>query len=455
MCKEYENQLKEALNELSSIQMVNKLLQKELLLLTTPEINLDCNANNGIPNANANSKWSLVTAKTRKGKLKKHGVGETVKTGHFLDTSNRYTPLTKEPTDREDTIPVIVNGVYLTKGGSKARQHTSGTIHTNKVKGSVPSKCSRRKKKILILGDSHTRGLAEEVQLHIGKDFAVQALVKPGANIEAILHSTNSEVNNLTKHDVCIIWGGIRDVAKNETNWGLRQLMNFTGGHRHTSFMLMEVPHQYDLEMKSCVNKEITVFNSKLKHLNERISNLRVIDVTTDREMFTRHGFHMNQMGKEQTAVKIATEVSVLSQGNKSDPIVLQWKEEEAKKRSTVDVVEGINASDTEDDKLEPPGNSNSNSTSSDLGMLCSPGKSDETLNLKGSKFKLGTKDIEEPTTSYVRTTVRQKQLPTMDYSEAQEDAQTAPRTSYRLKKTPVTMNEDFLWTTGFRNREH
>jgi hypothetical protein len=48
--------------------MVNKLLKKELLsLMTTPEINLDSNANKGIPYANANSKWSLVTAKTRKG----------------------------------------------------------------------------------------------------------------------------------------------------------------------------------------------------------------------------------------------------------------------------------------------------------------------------------------------------------------------------------------------------
>jgi hypothetical protein len=109
--------------------------------------------------------------------------------------------------------------------------------------------------------------------------------------------------------------------------------------------------------------------------------------------------------------------VSVLSQGNKSNPVVLQWKEEEAKKRSTVDVVEVINASDTEDDKLEPPGNSNS--TSSDLCMSCSPGKRDEILNLKGSKFKLKTKDTEEPTTSDVRTLARQKRLPTMDNSEA------------------------------------
>jgi predicted lactoylglutathione lyase len=196
--------------------------------------------------------------------------------------------------------------------------------------------------------------------------------------------------------------------------------------------------------MKSCVNEEIILFNSKLKKLSEQTVNLRVIDVTTNREMFTKHGLHMNRRGKEQTAEKIATEVSTLLQGNKSKPIVLQWKEEEAKKRSIRDVVEVTSASDSEVDKLEPPGNSNS--TSSDLGMLCSPDKSDEMLE---------TKDIEEHTTGDVRTSARHKQLPTTNYSEAQEDVQTAPRTSYRLKKTPVTMNEDFFWTTGFRNREH
>jgi len=51
MCKEYEIQLKEELDELSSILMVNKLLQKELLSLTTTETagktNLDSNENKG------------------------------------------------------------------------------------------------------------------------------------------------------------------------------------------------------------------------------------------------------------------------------------------------------------------------------------------------------------------------------------------------------------------------
>jgi hypothetical protein len=199
-------------------------------------------------------------------------------------------------------------------------------------------------------------------------------------------------------------------------------------------------------------NKETIMFNSKLKNLTERIANLRVIDITTDREMYTRHGLHMNRKGKEQTAGKIAAEMNVLSQGNKSDPMMLQWKEEEAEKRSIVDVVEVINARD-DGDKMEPP--RNSNSTPSDPGVSCGPEKNDEMLNLKGSNCKLGTKGIEEPTSKVVRTPARQKRLPTTNSNETQEDIPTAPRTSSRSKKTPVTINEDFLWTTGFRNREH
>jgi hypothetical protein len=36
-CREYETQLKEAMDELNSIEMINELLQKELLTYATPK----------------------------------------------------------------------------------------------------------------------------------------------------------------------------------------------------------------------------------------------------------------------------------------------------------------------------------------------------------------------------------------------------------------------------------
>jgi hypothetical protein len=48
--------------------------------------------------------------------------------------------------------------------------------------------------------------------------------VKPGAKIEEIANSLDSTVRSYTKRDVYIIWGGARDVAKNEGEQGLRQM---------------------------------------------------------------------------------------------------------------------------------------------------------------------------------------------------------------------------------------
>jgi len=130
----------------------------------------------------------------------------------------------------------------------------------------------------------------------------------------------------MTKQDVCIIWGSTQDVAKNKSKWGLRRLMNFAGKHRNTNIILMDVPHGHDLEMKSCVNKEIKAFNRKLRNLSERTVNLPVSDVSTNTEIYTRHGLHMNRRGKGQTAEKTATETRTLFILNKEVPIVLQWK---------------------------------------------------------------------------------------------------------------------------------
>jgi len=120
----------------------------------------------------------------------------------------------------------------------------------------------------------------------------------------------------------------------------------------------------------------------------------------------------MNRMGIEQTAGKNATEMNVLFQGNKSNPIVLQWKEEEAKKRAVVEVVEVINVHDAEVNKQEPPGMPNS--VPRDLGLLCISGKNDAMPNQEWSKLKLEIDDTKEPITREVRTSSRQKRFPTM-----------------------------------------
>ena len=76
--------------------------------------------------------------------------------------------------------------------------------------------------KIIILGDSHARGYAQEVQRSLGHDYLVQGLVKPGVSAESIVNTLSADTGDLTKKDIRIVWGGTRDIGRNEIRKGLQ-----------------------------------------------------------------------------------------------------------------------------------------------------------------------------------------------------------------------------------------
>jgi len=80
---------------------------------------------------------------------------------------------------------------------------------------------SMKQNKIIIMGDSHTRGRAQEVQHNLGRGFEVHGFVKPGANSQMIVNTSTKTMGKLTEKDVVVVWGGTRDVGKNETDKGL------------------------------------------------------------------------------------------------------------------------------------------------------------------------------------------------------------------------------------------
>jgi hypothetical protein len=56
-----------------------------------------------------------------------------------------------------------------------------------------------KQNKIIITGDSHARGCAQEVQHNLGHDFEVQGIVKPGANSQMIVNTSTKTLGKLTK----------------------------------------------------------------------------------------------------------------------------------------------------------------------------------------------------------------------------------------------------------------
>ena len=124
------------------------------------------------------------------------------------------------------------------------------------------------------------------------------------------------------------MWGGTWDIGRNEKEKGLHQIKNFVENHKQTNVIVISVPCRYDLEPKSCVNDEVKVYNRKLKKHLKVPENTCVIEVDSNRDLFTRHGLHMNSKRKEQTARKIVKTIKVTLKEEKRDPIMMKDKED-------------------------------------------------------------------------------------------------------------------------------
>jgi hypothetical protein len=80
----------------------------------------------------------------------------------------------------------------------------------------------------------------------------------------------------------------------------------------HTNIISVSVPHQYDLSDWSCVNSEVNTFNRKLVKLVKPLNHVILVKVHLKRKFFAEQSLHMNNVGKEKIALKIADVVTSL-----------------------------------------------------------------------------------------------------------------------------------------------
>jgi hypothetical protein len=126
---------------------------------------------------------------------------------------------------------------------------------------------------------------------------------------------------------VIIVYGGSRDVCRNETNKGLRCFKQFAMITSNTNVIILDAPHCHDLE-ESCVNKE--VFNRKLHKIMKPFQHVQLLNVNVNRNYFTRHGFHMNNsFGKSWISGSIVKSISDLFLAKQDRPSInLTWPDE-------------------------------------------------------------------------------------------------------------------------------
>jgi hypothetical protein len=146
--------------------------------------------------------------------------------------------------------------------------------------------------KIMIIGDSHARGCAGNVKHNLSERYKTSCVMKPGATTNTLIVSGKSEVKELTDKDINVFWGGANDVSTNNTQEGLKHIVNFTQMNKHTNIILVSVPHRYDLPDWSCVNTEVGTFNRKLMKLMRPFKHVKVVQVDLEREFYTKHSQH-------------------------------------------------------------------------------------------------------------------------------------------------------------------
>jgi hypothetical protein len=181
---------------------------------------------------------------------------------------------------------------------------------------------------LLLLGDSHTRDLAERISCSLKNSFSVTGIAKPNADIKGIISPTHFASDNLTKRDTIIFCSGTIDISKNESKSGLRSLKEFVQWTKNTNVILLETPLRYELPLSSCVNIEVKLFNKRMRGLMTPFSHVKVISISTEREHHTRHGLHLNKKGKHWVTNNIVKEIRNLHlPPNLTPPIALQWKD--------------------------------------------------------------------------------------------------------------------------------
>ena len=182
-----------------------------------------------------------------------------------------------------------------------------------KIGGSVvPVKVGERRNRakkdhcIIIVGDSHSKICTTNVKNYLSDNYNVQGLVKPGTRSDISTETAMSVIKGLTKNVFFILWSGANDVAKNNTTKALRCLVDFSNNNSHTNITLTSVPHRHDLLSSSCVTEEIRAFHRNLMKIRKIFGHESIMDVYPNREFYTKHGHHLNNLGKAKVSKQLS-----------------------------------------------------------------------------------------------------------------------------------------------------
>ncbi|MDR2457634.1 MAG: hypothetical protein LBD41_04050 [Clostridiales Family XIII bacterium] len=331
-CMDLSKKYQEAQLEIRSLQFINKLLYKELNLINTKyrvrtgderhvqEDDLTLPTQYPVTTLECMNKWTeftLMDHPTSRNcyEVSVPDISSYAKENNIITSDNNSETSNNNQTEncmktihREDKsksdmmtylMPNIINGKLSSNVGEPVCSMRS--LYENKKlylsKDAVAN--NRLRHKILIIGDSHVRDLAGNINSRLSDTFNVMGSIKPNADIEGITSSLHTSEEYFTKKDVIIFCGGTKDISKNESRKGLYSLKAFIQRTDNTNVILLRVPLRYDLSPESCVDIEVKRFNKRLQSLANNFDHVNLVNVSTERIHHTKHGLHLNNKGKD------------------------------------------------------------------------------------------------------------------------------------------------------------
>jgi len=219
-----------------------------------------------------------------------------------------------------DVIDSDVNGDCIQNVVAELRENIQGQL-----KEDDPS----IEHKVILVGDSNMRGVANNIQTLVGSNYKLYSIVKPGSDTNELLQTAKETSKNLTQKDIIVLFYGTNDfnqrsAKKNYPNTFLN-IKKFIMSNVHTNVVVINIPARYDLRNNEVVNKIIDKLNVKLQKLVKINPHAKFLGTSKDINLYTKHGLHFNKKGKYLVNLQIASLLLAIFTHNTKKPIELNW----------------------------------------------------------------------------------------------------------------------------------
>jgi hypothetical protein len=223
------------------------------------------------------------------------------------------------------TINGCVNS--LIQGSDRKANNYNSEINVQKTLSKTIIKKVGRK--VVIVGDSHSRGLATRLKDKLLNSYEVVGYTKPNCGLQTLLSTDNQDSAKLTKEDVLVLILAMNDVTRNNCSKELRCLAQFVERNRQTNIILITSPLRYDQITNIYINDDIRKYNRKLMKYMKLSEHVTILESPQSRDCFTRHGLHYNRHGKDSMCDQLAVTIDSMFQYTDPQPISLGWDDKQ------------------------------------------------------------------------------------------------------------------------------